>query len=165
MKRLAIFGVTLIGGGAALGFLFTQQDNSAYVGGLVGAFICWLIWSLGISGKVVFSDAGVRVDNFLISHRVSWKDFGSFELDSGIWLTKRDGSRIWLIGYGGSLIGALTGYRAMRKSLVTLQEAGKKYRNNASYAVTRDSMRLGLPVLAGWLVVLEGSVLVGRAFH
>jgi hypothetical protein len=163
--RGAVAGVVLIGGATALGFMLTRQNNSAYVGGIAVGAGCWLIWSLGISSKVVISDDGIRVDNFLVSHVVSWEDFNSFVLDSGIWLTKRDGSRVWLIGFGGSLLGALTGYRSFRKRLVILQEAGNRYRNAAGSAASRDTVRLGLPVLAGWILALEAAVLVGRAFH
>lgn len=165
IKRVAIFSVVLLGVGPALGFLFAQQDSSAFIGAAAISFCCWIIWLLGISSKVTFSEHGIRVTNFIISHMVSWDDFDSFVLESGIALVKRDESRVWMIGYSGSLLGALTRYRMMRKSLVTLQEAGKKYRRSASSAVTRDSIHLGLPVLAGWLAFLEGSVLVGMAFH
>lgn len=163
--RGTVAGVVLIGGATVLAFLLQRQDNSAYVGGIAVSFGCWLLWTIGISGKVIISVDGIRVDNFFISHFISWKDFDSFVLDSGIWLTKRDGSRVWLIGFGGSLIGALTGYRSMRKSLVILQEAGNSYRNAAGSTASRDRVRLGLPVLGGWILVLEAAVFIGRALH
>jgi hypothetical protein len=163
--RGTVAGVVLLGGATVLAFLLQRQGNSVFVGGIAVSFGCWLLWTIGISGKVVVSDDGIKVDNFFISHFIAWQDFDSFVLDSGIWLTKRDGSRVWLIGFGGSLIGALTGYRSMRKSLVILQEAGSRHREAAGSANSRDRVRLGLPVLAGWLIVLEAAALIGRALH
>jgi hypothetical protein len=163
--RLAVVFMVGIGGAAVLGFLFTNQDNGVYVGGAVTGAGLWLLWTLGISSKVVISDDGIRVDNFFISHIVSWKDFDSFVLDSGIWLTKRDESRIWLVGFGGSFIGALTGYRSFRKKLVILQEAGNRYRNTAGSFTSRDTVRLGLPALGSFMLVLELAAFVGRATH
>ena len=165
MFRLAVGFVVVLGGATLLAFLLQRQDSGAYVGGIAVSFGCWLLWSLGISSKVIVSDDGIRVDNFFVSHIVSWHDFDSFVLDSGIWLTKRDGTRVWLIGFGGSLIGALTGYRSMRKGLVTLQEAGNRYRNAAGSAVSHDTVRLGLPVLGGLILILEVAVFIGRALH
>jgi hypothetical protein len=163
--RGSIVAVLLLGGAAALDFLFERQNSSAFIGGIGVGFGCWIIWSIGISSKVVINGDGIRVDNFFVSHIISWKDFDSFVLDSGIWLTKRDGSRVFLVGFGGSLFGALTGYRSMRQSLAILQAAGARHRNAAGSFVTRDTVRLGLPVLGGLILVLEAAVFVGRTFH
>lgn len=158
-------GVALLGGAGILGFALTRQNNGAFGGGIVIAASCWLMWSIGISSKVIINGDGIRVDNFFVRHIVSWKDFDSFVLDSGIWLTKRDGSRVFLMGFAGSLYGALTGYRSARKRLVILQKAGTRYRNAAGSWATRDTVRLGLPVLVGWILILEAAVLLGRALH
>lgn len=165
LSRIAALSVVLIGGGAVLGFLFTPYSNGEFVGGGVLAVVGWVIWTIGISSKVTVSSDGIRVDNFFVSHIVSWKDFNSFVLDSGIFLEKHDGSRVWLIGFGGSLFGALTGYRLMQKRFEILTEAAKRFRNDQGSYATRDTVRLGLPVLGGWILVLEGAALAGRALH
>jgi hypothetical protein len=163
--RGTVLGLVVIGVTTGLGFALTRQNNGVYVGGIAVGLACWLIWSIGVSSKVIISNDGIRVDNFFVSHVVSWKDFDSFVLDSGIWLTKRDESRVYLVGFAGSLFGALTRYRSMRKRLVILQEAGKRYRNAAGSWVTRDRVRLGLPVLGGWILFLEAAAFLGRALH
>jgi hypothetical protein len=165
MFRGTVVGLVFLGLLSALGFLLTRQNNGVYVGGIAVAIVCWLIWRIGISSKVIISNDGIRVDNFFVSHIVSWKDFDSFVLDSGIWLTKRDESRVFLIGFGGSLYGALTGYKSFRRKLVILQAAGKRYRNSAGSWVSRDTVRLGLPVLGAWIVGLEAAALLGRVLH
>jgi hypothetical protein len=164
MFTFTVAAVVLIGGIAILAFA-AVPNNGAYGGAIIFGLGCWLLWSVGISSKVVINADCIRVDNFLVSHIVSWKDYDSFVLDSGIELTKRDGSRVSLLGFGGSLVGALTGYRSFRNRLVILQQAANRYRNAAGFAASHDRVRLGLPVLAGWLVAMEAAVLVTRAFH
>ena len=138
-------------------------QQGAFVGGAVIPGIAWLLWVLGWWTKVVVSPDGVVIDNVIVRHVIPAAQFDGFVLDSGIWVTARDDRRFWLFGYGGSLLGAITGYHSQRRVLARMEAAAAVIADNADpRARCRTYVKIPWWPLPALLILVEGAVLIGH---
>lgn len=72
------------------------------------AYLCWLV---GWHSAVRLRPDGVVIDNLLVRHEIPWYELSEIGVRNGLVLRLRDGERIGSVMYGGSVIGALLGYR------------------------------------------------------
>jgi hypothetical protein len=149
-----LIGVTVLPG---------PGQHGAFVGGAVISGIAWLMWVLGWWTKVVVSPDGVVIDNVIVRHVVPADQFDRFVLDFGIWVRAKDGRRFWLFGYGGSLLGQITGYRSQRRVLARMETAAAVIADNADpRARYRTLVKIPWWPLPALLILLEGAVVIGH---
>lgn len=138
-------------------------EHGAFVGGAVPSGVAWLLWVLGWWTKVAVSPDGVVIDNVIVRHVISAAQFDRFVLDYGTWVRAKDGRRFYLFGYGGSLLGAITGYRSQRRVLARMETAAAMIANNADpYARYRICVKIPWWPLPALLILLEGAILIGH---
>jgi hypothetical protein len=146
--------------------LTRAHQSGPFIGGAVLSAGLWSLWVMGYWTKVIVSSGGVVVDNVFVRHEIPWSQFHDFVLDSGIWVEQRDGQRIWIFGYGGSLMGVITGYRSLKKVYARMEAATAGVRREAA-----ASLRPGTCVkivwwpLAGYLAIFEGAIFVAHSIH
>ena len=137
-------------------------EHGAFVGGAVISGLAWLLWVLGWWTKVVVSPDGVVIDNVIVRHVVPAEQFDRFVLDSGIWVRAKDGRRFWLFGYGGSLLGVITGYHSQRRVLARMETAAELIADNGDRARYRTFVKIPWWPLPALLILLEGAILIGH---
>jgi hypothetical protein len=138
-------------------------EQGAYVGAAVIPGIAWLMWVLGWWTKVAVRPDGVVIDNVIVRHVIPAAQFDGFVLDSGIWVRAKDDRRFWLFGYGGSLLGEITGYRSQRRVLARMEAAAAMIGDNAEpQARCRSYVKIPWWPLPALLILIEGAVLIGH---
>uniref|UniRef100_UPI000A9022CA hypothetical protein n=1 Tax=Microtetraspora fusca TaxID=1997 RepID=UPI000A9022CA len=130
----------------------------------VAAVLLWIVIMIAWTSNIGVSDRGITATNLLVRHRVPWNVISSIRLDDGMVIHLTDGRKVGSIQFGGSLGGALLGYRSQRKYVERLNEALAESRKAAS-AVGEYRMRVRIP--AGPLImafavffVLFGSMML-----
>ncbi|WP_433348321.1 hypothetical protein ACQP25_33420 [Microtetraspora malaysiensis] len=116
----------------------------------VAAVLLWVMIMIAWASNIEVSDKGVTVTNLLVWHRVPWNVISSIRLDDGMVIRLTDGRKVGSVQFGGSLGGALLGYRSQRKYVERLNEALAESRKAAS-AAGEYQMRVRIP--AGPLIV------------
>ncbi len=81
----------------------------------MGAVFSWFVIMMVLTSNIRVSDKGVTVTNLFVRHRVPWNVISSIRLDDGLAIHLTDGRKVGSIQFGGSLGGALLGYRSQRK--------------------------------------------------
>jgi hypothetical protein len=83
-----------------------------------------LFWALGWDSAIRSSGDRVSVTNVLVTSTVAWTDVDRVSLDDdGLAIALRDERILDSVAFGGSLLGAFTGYRSHRRACRLLQEA------------------------------------------
>lgn len=93
----------------------THPAVGTAVGAAVVASVLWMLWLLGWWSKVVIGPDGVRVDNVMLRHVIPWEQLRDIRAQGGLTFELTDGTSVGSLSYGGSLAGALTGWRGMRR--------------------------------------------------
>lgn len=135
----------------------TEATSGNVVGIAVMSAGLWFFWVVGWGSKVVISREGVMIDNAFTRHVVPWPVFGGFEVDGGLVTVLGDGTRLRVLSFGGSLAGAVTGYRAMGRTCQAMVAACGRLREAAPPGPSRYHRRIitSWPVLVIYLVLLE----------
>jgi hypothetical protein len=143
------------------------------VGALVfGSFIVTLFvvffWALGWHSAIRFTATHVSVTNVLIITTVAWADVTDVTIaGDGLTIRLRDGKTLGSIQFGGSLIGAFTGYLTHRRAKLVLQDAMKLARQEEAagtgpvYLVTSVTWRAPLVAAAA----IYASLLIALSPH
>jgi hypothetical protein len=66
---------------------------------------------------------GVIVDNLLVRHVIPWGELVEIYVGNGLVFRLRDGQRIGSMVYGGSVLGAVLGYRYTRRVAARMNAA------------------------------------------
>jgi hypothetical protein len=74
----------------------------------------YIIWLIGGHSAVRLGRNGIFVDNLLVRHVIPWGELSEIGVQGGLIFRLRDGQRIGSVMYGGSVMGALLGYRYTR---------------------------------------------------
>jgi hypothetical protein len=142
------------------------HEQGAFVGAAVVPALAWLMWVLGWWTKVAVSPDGVVIDNVIVRHVIPAGQFNGFVLDSGLWVRAKGGQRFWLFGYGGSLLGAITGYHSQRRVLARMEAAAAMVADNAGPGASCSThVRIPWWPLPALLILFEGAVLIGHHVH
>lgn len=75
----------------------------------------WVIWLLGWWSKVVIGPYGVTVDNLILRHDIPWEELRDIRAEGGLTFELTDSNDVGSLSYGGSLAGAITGWRGLRQ--------------------------------------------------
>ncbi len=98
-------------------------NSSVFFGALIISSLVYFFWLIGWHSKVRIDPSGVMVDNLLIRHVIPWGELSEIGGGNGLFFQLRNGQRIGSIMYGGSVIGALLGYRYTRKVATRMRAA------------------------------------------
>lgn len=89
------------------------HDHGVMFGAIPLTLCAYVLWLLARSSVRLEPD-GVVVDNFLIRHVIPWHELAEIAVADGLVIRLRGGRKIGSIMYGGSVAGAILGYRYTR---------------------------------------------------
>lgn len=108
-------------------------------------------WSIAWRSSIRVGRGGLKVRNMFYVTEVPWAMVREIALDNGLEIVLKDDSVIGSIHFGGSVIGAITGFPTYRSSVQKLQRAHRSHleSNPASSGgeLGECSGRLVLPVV------------------
>lgn len=104
--------------------IWRPEDGSSPA--LVFATAALFFWALGWDSAIRFTATHLSITNILVTSTVRWHDVARVELADGLHIELRDGREMGSIAFGGSLIGAFTGYPTHRRAHRLLREAHLK---------------------------------------
>jgi hypothetical protein len=128
--------------------------NGNTVGAAVSAVCLWLIWQGGLWSKVVISQRGITIDSFFVRRQISWEQLSGIGADGGLRFQLEDGTEVGTMIYGGSLIGALTQYRGIRRTRDKMLTACNRYRAMITDGELSHHHEHRLQLRAAWWVLL-----------
>jgi hypothetical protein len=85
------------------------------IGVAIVGVMMWVIWLLGWWSKVVIGSYGVTVDNVILRHDIPWEELRDIRAEGGLTFKLTDSTDVGSLSYGGSLAGAITGWRGLRR--------------------------------------------------
>ncbi len=100
---------------AVMAAMVANDVQDLFAGAIVVSLFAYLFWLVGWHSAVRLSRNGVSVDNLLLRHVIPWDELAEIGVGNGLVFRLRDGTRIGSVMYGGSVIGAILGYRYTRK--------------------------------------------------
>lgn len=103
--------------------LVTHRVRDLFAGAIGFSLFAYLFWLLGWHSKVRMDHQGVVVDNLLVRHVIPWGELSGIAVGNGLVFRLRDGRNIGSITYGGSVMGALLGYRYTRNVAARMRAA------------------------------------------
>lgn len=112
-------GMAIVWGVAAS----VSHGGGTFVAALIFAAGDYVLWLLGGHSAVRLGRDGVIVDNLLVRHVIPWGELAEIYVDNGLVFRLRDGQRIGSIMYGGSVLGAVLGYRGTRRVAARMDAA------------------------------------------
>jgi hypothetical protein len=107
-----------------------QEDNIVAVA--VGSVCLWWLWVAGWWSKVEFSNDGVTLDSLFIRRMIPWNQLRDIEADGGLKFRLNDGTGFGTISYGGSVLGALSGYSGMKRVRDEMLSVSDQYKEVVS---------------------------------
>ena len=99
--------------------------KGTFEGAIIMAIGAYVLWLLATSAVRIGKD-GVIVDNFLLRHIIPWPHLIDIEVDDGLVIRVSDGPNIGSIMYGGSVLGALGGYRLTERACARMNAKRKE---------------------------------------
>lgn len=92
-----------------------QPARGNAIGAIAISAVLWVLWLLGWWSKVTITRSGVTVDNICVRQFIAWDDLADISYQGGIAFELKDGTKSGTLCYGGSLAGAITGYRGLQR--------------------------------------------------
>ena len=131
-KPLIAFGWI---GLAGIGFAFGLAASDIGGGGTFGAAaliaVCgYLLWLICCSSSVRMDRSGMIVNDVLVRHVIPWADLRQVKVAGGMVIEVAGGPHIRPKMYGGSLYGAVTGYRQQGKVAARMNAAWQRFQAN-----------------------------------
>jgi hypothetical protein len=105
---------------------FKVPRPGLFGGALIFVGCTYGVWLIGWHSAVRIYPEGVIVDNVLVRHVIPWGELAKIDAQAGLEFRLRDGTVVGSIMYGGSLLGAMLGYRYTRGVAARMQEARKR---------------------------------------
>jgi hypothetical protein len=154
--------------GIALGFGVAASDIGG--GGTFGAAVLiaavsYVFWLVCCSSSVRMDRSGMIVDDALTRHVIPWPDLRQIKVAGGMVIEVWGGPYIRPKMYGGSLFGAVTGYRQQRKVAARMNAAWQRLQASAptpqspAHYAQRTALSPWPPLVV--LVVMEAIAAVG----
>jgi hypothetical protein len=106
-----------------------HKQPGVMVGIAVVSALLWGIWVASCQSKVVIGPGGITVDSLFLRRFIPWDQFTGINADGGLSFELKDGTEISTISHGGSLLGAVTGYRGLQRVRNQMLAACAKYRS------------------------------------
>ncbi|TLQ45368.1 hypothetical protein [Streptomyces marianii] len=116
----------------AMGAAVFMRDDG-YAPPLVVATFVVFLWMTGWHSAIRFTDSHLIVTNIVVTSTVAWSGVARITADDGLCIRLRDERELGSIAFGGSLIGAFTGYPTYEKALRILCKAHKKARRGGKW--------------------------------
>jgi hypothetical protein len=150
-----LFGVAAsdIGGGGTFGVA------------LLIAAVSYVFWVWCCTSSVRMDRSGMIVDDVLTRHVIPWPELRQITVAGGMVIELRGGSNIRPMMYGGSLYGAVTGYRRQRRVAARMNAAWQRLQASAptpqspAHYAQRTALSPWPPLLI--LVAMEAIATVG----
>lgn len=142
--------------------LLPSPGPGSFFGALIFAAMIYAFWLVGIHSAVRISHSGVIVDNMLVRHVIPWGELGEIRVRYGLEFALRDGRRIGSVMYGGSVIGALLGYRYTRGVAARMTAAGRALEGGPGVAAAAGGTYRRVSGFSAWppLAILMAAELI-----
>jgi hypothetical protein len=115
---------------AGMAAMAANGVRDLFAGAAGFSLFAYLFWLVGWQSAVRMGQNGVIVDNLLVRHVIPWGQLEEIGVRNGLVFRLRDGQQVGSVMYGGSVIGAILGYRNTRKVVARMNAA-------------RDDIRVG----------------------
>lgn len=130
LSAFASAGIAIVVSGIVVMAVHGVRDLFA---GAVGfSLFAYAFWLVGWHSAVRVDRSGVTVDNMLVRHVIPWDQLTEIGVGNGLVFVLRDGRKIGSVMYGGSVIGALLGYRYTRGVAARMNAAWDKVLEESS---------------------------------
>lgn len=149
------FSIFLFAGALVFPMIFIGDvvhniGDALFVGLIFGA-CALVVWSLSWRSSVRVSENGITLCNVFFVHEIPWSAVEKFVLSEGIKIELRDGEFVGSVQFGGSLLGAITGYPTYKRSFERLKEAHKAHSKASGGMEARKRTYFSFPWLAAAL--------------
>lgn len=146
--------IVLLSSLLVIAFIFSSEKSiknpaDAIVGTIVFTAIAILLWSITWLSSIKVESESLVIRNMFFITEVPWSQVQDVRLGNGLEIILRDGTELRSIQFGGSLMGALTGYPTYRKSAKRLQWALRDYSREKSNPalIAERSKRFSFPIV------------------
>ncbi|MET8469073.1 hypothetical protein ABZY90_00255 [Streptomyces sp. NPDC006422] len=102
------------------------MPQAGFAPSLLVTAMALFLWALGWNSAVRITHTHVSITNFVVTTTVAWTDVEQVTMDDGLGIHLRDGNELGSIAFGGSLIGAFTGYPSHRRAYRLLRDAQQR---------------------------------------
>jgi hypothetical protein len=150
--------VTLTVGFTVAAFL-PRPSTGSFFAAVVSTLLVYCIWLVGWHSAVHMERDEVTVDNLLVRHVIPRSELADIGVGNGLVFRLRDGRRIGSVMFGGSVIGAILGYRYTRRVAARMTAAwddmgaGSPERGVVGTSYRRLTGFSPWPPLAIWVVM------------
>jgi hypothetical protein len=111
LTLFASIGITVVGTGFVLAAVLPKPSKGTLGAAVLFSSFVYVIWLVGWHSAVRLNGQGVIVDNLLARHVIPWSQLTEIGVGNGLLFKLRDGASVGSVTYGGSVLGALFGYR------------------------------------------------------
>lgn len=101
--------------------VFSDPMGSDFFGAVIISAFIYFFWLVGWHSAVRLGPDGVRVDNFLVHHFIPWGELADISVGRGLEFRLYNGRIVRSLMYGGSLIGAILGYKRTRRIAIRMR--------------------------------------------
>jgi hypothetical protein len=140
---------------------FSDQIVEVTVVWLIG----WLVWLVGVTPRIVVSDAGLVVVGWFVRSDVPWAALRSVTGGRALVLALADGQEIKPSVAGGSMVSTLAKNTTQRRMLAVIQARRPAVPDQASTEVRRKIDLQPIPFLAVLVVLIVVTVIVYQTGH
>jgi hypothetical protein len=112
--------------------MVANDVQDLFAGAIVVSLFAYLFWLVGWHSAVRLGRDGVIVDNLLVRHVIPWDELAEIGVGNGLVSRLRDGQRVGSVMFGGSVIGAILGYRYTRSVAARMKAARDDIRGRYS---------------------------------
>jgi hypothetical protein len=137
----ALIGAAVVVTGFVVAAVVPKPSDATFAAAIVFSLVTYIIWLVGWHSAVLLDQDGVIVDNLLARHVIPWDQLVEIGVSNGLVFRLRDGTRVGSVMYGGSVIGALLGYRYTRAVAARMAEAQESFVNGSPPAPSGDAYR------------------------
>jgi hypothetical protein len=111
LTLFASIGITVVGTGFVLAAVLPKPSKGTLGAAVLFSSFVYVIWLVGWHSAVRLNGQGVIVDNLLARHVIPWSQLTEIGVGNGLMFKLCDGTSVGSVTYGGSVLGALFGYR------------------------------------------------------
>jgi hypothetical protein len=109
----------------ATAFRWGRVASGIFLAALIMTPLAYALWLLASSAVRIGKD-GVIVDNLLMRHIIPWHNVIDIAVDNGLVIRVFNGPNVGSIMYGGSVLGALSGYTLTERACARMNAKRKE---------------------------------------
>ena len=102
--------------------------GDVFIPGIAFGGIAFLIWAISWRSSIRIADEALIVCNVFFVHEIPWTGVRDILQNEGIKIVLDDGEIIGSVQFGGSLLGAMTGYPTYKRPTERLKQALEEHR-------------------------------------